>query len=144
MAEYLSQADAVIQDKEEQLTVLKNERVKAANQSQKFLDLYMNDQISQEGFGRSNKSLDDRLNELDASIPQLEAEISLLKNQVLNDAELHHSSHDLYERWNGFSNSEKISVIKSLTEKIIINRNEVEMNLHFIPSVIKNGYMATH
>ena len=91
----------------------------------------------------SNRPLDTRLNELDNSIPKLEAEISLLKNQVASDAEINHSSFNLYERWDGFSEQEQISVIQSLTNKITINKNEVEIALHFIPSVITSGHLAT-
>ena len=138
MEKYLSSANVVIKDKDKQLKILKDEQVKVGNQSQKFLDLYMNDEITREGFGRSNRSLDKRLNELENSIPQLEAEISLMKSQIMDEAELHHSSYNLYERWSGFNEEDKISIIKNLTDKITVNKNEVEIKLHFIPSVINN------
>ena len=31
----------------------------------------------------------------------------------MDEAELHHSSYNLYERWNGFSEEDKISIIKN-------------------------------
>ena len=98
----------------------------------------MDDVITREGFSRSNRPLDKRLNELENSIPKVEAEIFLMRNQIMDEAELHHSSQNLYERWNGFSEEEKISIIKNLTSKITVNKNEVEIKLHFIPSAINN------
>ncbi|CAC9600960.1 hypothetical protein [uncultured Gammaproteobacteria bacterium] len=143
MSKYLSSANVVIKDKEKQLKILTGEQVKVNNQSKKFLDLYMDDVITKEGFGRSNRPLDKRLNELENSIPQLEAEISLMKSQIMDEAELHHGSYNLYERWNGFSEEDKISIIKNLTDRITVNQNEVEIKLHFIPSAISNHKSKT-
>jgi site-specific DNA recombinase len=143
MEKYLSKANVVIDDKEKQLKILKDEQVATNNKSQKFLDLYTNNDISREGFTRSNKPLDKRLNELEESIPKLEAEISLLKSQMMDEAELNHSSANLYQKWSSFSEEDKVSIIKNLTDKITVNKNEVEIKLHFLPSAINNYKQAT-
>ncbi len=142
MKEYLSKANIVISEKEVQLKVLKDEQAKVLHESKKLYDLYMNDGLSIDGFKRSNSSLDERLNELDNSIPKLNAEIDLLKQQILHESEMNYSGKTLYEKWDSFLDEDKIQIIKSLTKKIVIRKKEVFISLFFIPSIVSSGNWA--
>ena len=143
LSAHLENADKTIQEKQQQLEILRDERVKVNIESKKLFELFTKDQITAEGFGRNNRDYDIRFNQLEKSIPQLQAEIDILKSQVLDDAQISVDSKSLYEKWEGFNNDQKIGVIKSLTDSITVFGNEVEIKLHFIPSVINSGNKAT-
>jgi site-specific DNA recombinase len=143
MEDYLLQANEVIEDKEKQLDILEEEKSKISKEAKKLYDLYMHDALTIDGFKRSNEPLDARLIELETTIPTLEAEISLIKQQILDESEIHYNSQSLYEKWDSFSHEDKIQIITNLTDRITIHRDEVEIQLHFIPSLVNEGNRAT-
>jgi len=136
LSAYLSKADESIKEKEVQLTILKDEQITVDRESKKLFELFTKEQITAESFGRNNREYDERFNQLEKSIPQIQAEIDILKSQILDDSQVSFDSQSLYEKWDSFDNKQKIEVIKSLTESIVIFGNEVEIKLHFIPSVL--------
>lgn len=139
MSDYLAQANDAIGDKQKQLMLLKDEFDKLQRETKKLYDLYISDGITAETFGEMNKSNEERTLQLKQSIPELEAEIDIAQQQTLNEAQSNYDGTDLFNKWNSFSHEEKISVIRSLTEKIRVCEDEIYIQMHFIPSVIANA-----
>jgi len=69
-----------------------------------------------------------------ASIPRLQAEIDFIKintfssDQVLNDA------HDLQSHWPQMDREEKRKIVECITNKIVIAKDEISLDLIYLPS----------
>lgn len=131
---YLGNADKTIKDKEELLQSLTQEASKIQKEMDKTYKLYMDDQISTEGFGRQNKPLEERLKQVENQIPELQGEIDFLKIQYLSSDQILNEAKDLYAGWPELTKEEKRKIIENITEKIIIGSDEVAINLNYLPS----------
>ncbi|MEM6819877.1 MAG: recombinase family protein [Pseudomonadota bacterium] len=140
---YLNQAHDVIADKIEILAVLEKEHSDLQSQVDKFYDLYMSDNISKEGFGRKFGPLDERIKQLDEEIPRVQSEIDFLKIQNLSSEAAFSETQSLAERWDTLSKNEQLGIIEAVTESIVIGKEEVSINLHYLP-FLKSGNIATH
>ncbi len=67
-------------------------------------------------------------------MPGLQAEIDFLKVQYLSSDDILTEAKDLYTRWPKLSQEEKRKVIENITEKIIIGKDDVTIDLCYIPS----------
>jgi TolA-binding protein len=100
----------------------------------KVMKLYLNDQISKEGFGKEYRPLEERAKQLEEQIPQLQGEIDFLKIQYLSSDDVFHEAQDLYSRWQTLEREEKRKVIENITERIVIGKDDVTINLCYLPS----------
>ena len=113
---------------------MESERSGVLAEMEKNYKLYVGDQISQEGFGRTYRSLEDRMKALDDQLPRLRAELDLLRIQNLSRDEIVAEAQDLYGRWAGLLPDEKLQIVENVVERISIGKGEVSIDLAYIPS----------
>lgn len=133
VAAYVGAADEEIRAKEGRLGVLEAESEKVRAEMAKVYRLYIDDQISPDGFGRTYKPLEERLRQLDEEVPRLQGEIDFAKVQFLARDEILSGAKDLYERWPALSASEKRAIIEVVVEAVRVGRSEVEIDLAYFP-----------
>lgn len=134
VSDYLKKADKVIKEKEDLLKALIEEERKVKQEMDKTYKLYLDDQITKEGFGTRYKPLELRLKQIDDQIPELQGEIDFLKIQCVSRDEVLNEAKDLYSRWQQLSAEEKRKIVESITEKIIVGTEDVAINLCYLPS----------
>ena len=134
VVKYLDQADHRIKDKLKLLKALEKEHRKVQKEMDKVYRLYMDDQISSQGFGKQYKPLEEREKQLEEEIPRLEAEVDFLKIQFLSKDQILSEARDLYSRWPALAFDEKRKVVENITDKIIIGKDDVTIELCYIPS----------
>lgn len=133
---YLEQADRVIKEKDELLQTLTEERRKTQAEMDKLYKLYLEDEISPAEFGRRNRPLEERVNQIDAELPELQGEIDFLKIQYLSSDQVLNEARDLYSRWPELLAEEKRRIVEHITEKIHVGTEEVTINLCYLPTSI--------
>ena len=131
---YFESADKTIKEKEELLNNLENESVRLKQEMDKLVRLHLNDEIPSAGFKNHYNPFFDRNIQIENTIPELQAEIDFLKIQFLSSDEILHEAKNLYERWQSFIPDEKRKIIETLTDKIIVDKNEISFQLQYIPS----------
>lgn len=131
---YLKQADNAIREKEELLEALLEKQQKTRQEMEKVYRLYVADQISAEGFGRQYRPLEERLKQLDDEIPALQGELDFLKIQYLSSDEILTEAKDLYSRWPSLTFEEKRQVVEQITERVVIGKGDVTIELCYLPS----------
>ena len=129
----LELADGNIAEKERLLDVLRAEYEKVEQEVQRIYKLYNDGGITPEGFGKFYRPLEERQKQLDEQIPQLQAEVDVLKINHLSSDKIVAEAHDLYARWPYLTREEKQRIVESITEKIIIGKDEVAINLCYFP-----------
>jgi len=134
IGQYLEQADQTIRDKDKLLQTLYAEERKLRVEMEQVYRLYIENQITPKGFGEKYKPMEARLEQIDEQIPEIQAEIDFLKIQFDSSDEILSEARDLYSRWPQLEQSEKREIIESITERITIDKDEVTINLCYLPS----------
>lgn len=134
IAEYLRQADEEIQEKEALLKSLEAERRTVQRDMDRVFRAYADDEIPVDTFGRKYRPLDERFEQLESEIPRLQGEIDFLKIQHLSSDEVLSGAHDLYARWPDLGFDEKRRVVENVVERTTVGRNEVSIELLYLPS----------
>jgi site-specific DNA recombinase len=96
--------------------------------------LFLEGQITSQGFGDFYKPAEERLNQLLAELPKLEAEVDFLKVNKLSADDVLHEANSLHERWPKLPTPEKRKVVEALIEKIIIGDGEIDITFSHMPS----------
>ena len=134
IADYLAQADKTIKDKDELLVSLASEEAKLKDEMRKVYRLYVDDQITGDGFNREYRPLEERLKALQDQIPRLQGEVDFLKVQYLSSDEILTEAKDLWTRWPTLAPEEKRQVVENITERVDIGKEEVAIHLCYLPS----------
>jgi site-specific DNA recombinase len=134
LSDYLEQADAQVVEKREMLRTLETERDSVHVEMNKVYKLYVSDQISAEGFGRTNKPLEERFKALNDQLPRLQAELDFLRIQNLSRDEIVSEAQDLYGRWSDLLPDEKRQIVENVVERVTVGNGEVSIDLAYIPS----------
>jgi site-specific DNA recombinase len=133
VAQHLGQVDEEIKAKEERLTALESELTKVRQEMDKVYRLYVTDQISPEGFGRTYRPLEERLKGMEEESPRLQGELDFLKVQYLTKDEILAETRDLYDRWPSLTAEEKRAIIEAIVENITVGKEVVEIDLSPFP-----------
>lgn len=75
--------------------------------------------------------------ELESSHSQLEGEIDFLKMQVSSSEAVLSDAQDLYSRWHCLPYEDRRTIVESITEEIIIDRQDVTLKLAYLPAHIR-------
>ncbi|HEV3374556.1 MAG TPA: recombinase family protein [Candidatus Acidoferrum sp.] len=134
ISRYLDQADHAVKEKQELLETLQRDAAETRKAMDKIMKLYLADEISKEGFGQEYRPLEARLKQLEEQIPQLQGEIDFLKIQYLSSDDVLHEAKDLYGRWQRLETDEKRKVIENIAESIVVGKDDVTINLCYLPS----------
>ena len=133
VTEYLAQGDRVQTEKEELLQGLVREKAKLQTEMDRVYRLYIDDEIDSKGFGRRNRPMEERFQQLESEIPRLQGEIDFLKINNLASAEIVSEARDLYSRWQDLSVSDRRTIVENLVQRITIGKTEIDIDLCYMP-----------
>jgi site-specific DNA recombinase len=133
VARHLGQADEEIRTKEERLISLESDAAKVRQEMDKTYRLYIGDQISPEGFGRTYRPLEERLKGMEEELPRLQGELDFLKVQYLGRDEVLAETRDLYDRWPNLAAEEKRAIIEAIVQQVQVGKEVVEIDLSPFP-----------
>lgn len=131
---YLSQADQTIKQKDELLGALVEEERKIRQDMDMVYKLYLDQTISSSGFGERYRPLEERIAQMQDQIPELQAEIDFLRIQYLSSDQVLQEARDLYARWPQLAFEDKRAIVENITEQITIGKDEVAINLCYLPT----------
>ena len=135
IAAHLASADEAMKQKQELLETLEKERRRVEHEMQKVYKAYVTDHVSVEGFGRQYRPLEERLKQLDSEIPRLQAELDFARIQYLSSDEILAEAKDLYTRWPTLAFEDKRKILESVTEQVVVGKDDVAIDLFYLPSV---------
>lgn len=131
---YLDQADHIIKEKIERQNILEKELERVEKQMNKLIELYTADKISKNGFGEKYRPLEKQKEQLEDEIPRLQSDVDFLKIQYLSSDQILSDAQDLYSRWTELQFDEKKKIVENITQKIKIGKDEVAIELCYLPS----------
>jgi site-specific DNA recombinase len=134
IASQMHKADENIAKKEELARVLRQEQENVEREIQRIYRLYADGGLTADGFGKFYRPLEERQKQLDEEVPRLQAEVDVLKIGHLSTDKILSKAKDLYGRWPHLNRDEKQRIVESITEKIIIGKDDISINLCYLPS----------
>jgi len=131
-----------IRERENLIEAGRQELAKIESECDRLFDLYSAHAISKDDFGRKHRPLSDRRSQLEDEMPRLQAEIDVLRINLLSRQEAREEAKDLSVRWDNMQFEERRQVVEAITDSIVIGKEEVEINLLHVPCGTDGG-MAT-
>lgn len=141
---FLSKAKKEISEKEKMLQQFIKDKKQIQTDMDKKMELYMAGQIPKDRFGSYYNPLDIQLRQIEQNIPQLEAEIDVLRIEELNGDTVKNEAKSMYERWNTLEKEAKRAFIERITSKITIAGDEILIRFRYHPSYFQNPEKDQH
>jgi site-specific DNA recombinase len=134
IAAHMSEAKRNIAGKEQALAALQRQAAKVREEMKQTHQLYLDGQITPQGFGQFYKPAEERLNQLCAELPKLEAEVAYLKVNDVSGEEVLSEAWTLYEQWPKLTTDQKQKIAEAIVEKIVIGEGEIDLTLSYLPT----------
>ncbi|HZL12959.1 MAG TPA: hypothetical protein VFC85_02340 [Verrucomicrobiae bacterium] len=96
--------------------------------------LYQQEKLDADGFSQFYTPLVERQKQIEAELPRLEAEVDILKVNTLSAEEIALQASNLYDHWQTMQPAEKREIIEIITDKIIVGKDEITINLSYSQS----------
>ena len=134
IAEHLRETNRNQSEKELLLAAHLREITKVREEMTRTHRLYLDGQITGHGFGQFYKPAEERLNQLLAELPKLEAELDYLKVNNLSADEVLSEARTLHDRWSSLPTDAKRNIAESIVDKIVIGEGEIDITFSCLPS----------
>jgi site-specific DNA recombinase len=133
-ANYLKSSNETVNEKERLIAVQREELQHVRKEIQRTYDLYQQEKLDADGFSKFYNPLEERRKQLEAEVPRLEAQVDILKVNNLSAEEIASQASNLYDHWQTMQPDEKREIIEVITNKIIVGKDEITINLTYSPS----------
>ncbi|MCW3073512.1 MAG: recombinase family protein [Flaviaesturariibacter sp.] len=130
---YLMESNTLLQEKKRLLALVQGEVSGLRRQMKEFIDMRVNRELSPERFQEYYAPVEVQLKQLEHQVPELEAEIDFLKIQYLSSDTVLEEARNLYDQWQSLPDDEKRNIIETITESVIIGKDEVSINFSYLP-----------
>ncbi len=137
IANHLQEAEKNLAEKSALLATHQREIQKVRDEMHQTHQLYLNKQISGDGFRDLYGPAEERMKQLNAELPRLEAEVDYLKVNKVSADNVLHDSHSLHERWPKMTMPEKRQNIEALIEKVVIGDGAIHVSYSTQPTSIE-------
>ncbi len=134
IASHLQNATKNLSEKQILLAAHQKEIQKVRDQMTRTHQLYLDGGITTQGFGQFYKPAEERLNQLTAGLPKLQAEVDFLTVNQLSADDVLHEANTLYARWPKLPLEDRRKIAESLVEKITIGDKEIDITFSYLPS----------
>ena len=134
VAEYVNGANRAVGDKSQLFASLKSEQGRVKEEIESTFRLYHSGGLSADQFRVRFAPLDQRQKEIEAELPRLEGELAYLKIDGLSAEQITAEASDFYDRWPKMIPEQKRSYVESLVKTIVVSKDEVAINLCYLPS----------
>ena len=136
----LAKTKTQVTDFEQQLSALRSEKKKVDDQIQELLRLHSTGEIPTKGFGKLYQPLFERQEELEESIPQIEGKRDAMNIDAISTDQIILDAQDLYTKFNTLPHLEQRSIVKAVTESIVVDDEQVTIKLNYITPAQKEQF----
>jgi site-specific DNA recombinase len=100
----------------------------------RVFDLYHAGQIAKDDFALHHRPLADRRKQLEDELPRLQAELDVMRISATSQEEAILGARSLTEGWESLTAPQKRQMIEATTSRITIGKEEIEIDLLYLPS----------
>jgi len=121
--------------REKLLQVVLKERDSLSKRMDHFIEMRLNGELSKEVFAEKQKPMEERLRQLNDQLPEIQAEIDFFKIQHRTSDVVLNNGKNLYEEWPKMELEDKRAIVETITEKITIGKEDINIKLRHLPSI---------
>lgn len=143
IAAHVEAANDAIREKENLLASAEAELKKIETDDDRLYQLYLADKIGQDEFGRRHKPLADRRAQLEDELPRLQAQLDVMRISALSESAAISEATDFATGWDQFKPEEKRQLVELITDRIVVGKEDVAINLLYLPGAVETGGKAT-
>lgn len=134
---HIDKQKLLVKDKEKLLDARNKEFQKLKQKISDVLDLYHDGQLSKESFKDHHQPVYDKLKQVEQSMLEIQGEIDTIKMQSLDNSQVLYDARNLHKQWQNFNLEEKKTIIEAITDSIIIGKEDIEINLSYLPTLVQ-------
>lgn len=134
IAQHLIQADHSIKEKEALLATQERELARVRQDMDQLYRLYLEGEVPSRGFGERYRPLEHRAEQLDDEVARLQAALDVARINHRSSDQILGEASDLYKQWPQLEHQDKRKVIESLTDKITVGKEDIQLDLAYFPS----------
>jgi site-specific DNA recombinase len=143
IAAHLEAANDALREKEALVAAHEAELKKIEIEDERLYQLYLSDKLSPDDFGRRHKPLSERRSQLEDELPRLQATVDVMRISSMAERAALSEATDFAAGWDQFKPEEKRRLVELITDNIVVGKEEVAINLLYLPSVAETGGKAT-
>jgi len=100
----------------------------------RVFDLFHSGQIEKDDFARHHRPISERRRQLENELPRLQAELDVMRISASSQEEAVLGAKTLTSRWPSLDPTEKRQMIEATTSRIVIGKEEIEIDLLHLPT----------
>jgi len=112
---------------------------KTETEETRVFDLYHAGQIKKDDFARHHRPISERRKQLEDELPRLQAELDVMHISVASQEEAVLGAQTLTGQWTSLTDGEKRQMVEATTSRIIIGKDEIEIDLHHLAAIQPNA-----
>jgi site-specific DNA recombinase len=143
-AEFVTQSDQQLQERKALLDVSQKERARLAKKLNDLLELRLDGSLSKDRYMEQYTPIEDRLQQLDASLPLLEAEIDVRAISLLSSDAVISDARTLHDEWHTLSFEQRRGIVETITTSIEMDTADITINLAYAPPLPQNPKNTSH
>lgn len=129
---FVNTTESYISERESQVKTLQKEAVKLQTRLDKLIELNLSNELPTEGFKHHYNPIFEQLQQIQVQIPQIEGETLALRQNEESSKYLFSEAQNLYSKWHTYTRDEKRNIIESITDSIIVDKEDIEINLKYL------------
>lgn len=130
---FIDEMDAELKEKELLLLATTKKRAQLNKKMDDLVDLRLNGELSKEHLAALYKPFEEQVNQLNASIPELQAEIDYRRIQLNSSDYVLNEAKALYKEWTDMEFPQKRAIAETVTEYITIGEDTINIALAYLP-----------
>lgn len=134
VSEYLKQSDSRLQEKQQLLETTQADITRIRKQIKDLVELRLKGELNTETLAPLLKPLETQVQQMENSLPELEAEVDFLKIEYLSSETVLDGAKDLYHSWPTIDFEEKRSIVEMITTKITVGKSDINICLSHLPT----------
>ena len=142
--DYREQSDMQLQEKKQLLDVSTTDRNKIAKRMNDLIELRLEGGLSKDRYMEQYNPLEERLQQLDKQLPQLEAEIDIRSMQLLSSDVVITEAKTLLSEWEQMEFDQKRIIVETITTCIEIGKEDITITLAYDPTLPQNPKKCSH
>jgi len=143
IAAHVQAANDAIGERESLVAASEAELRKIEAEDERLYQLYLADKLSQDDFGRRHKPLSVRRAQLEDELPRLQAQLDVMRISTMSEGAAIAEATDFAAGWDQFKQEEKRQLVELITDNIVVGKEEVAINLLYLPTAVETGGKAT-
>lgn len=132
-SEYVGRLDTELQEKERLLKAAQADAQKLRKRIHELVNLRLDGELDKDRFAELHLPLNERLQQIDQHIPELEAEIDFRNIERLSSDSVLREARNLYAEWPNFSFEQKRGIVEVITESILVTSDEITITFNYQP-----------